>query len=133
MPFHAVQLLCSTLLFYLPQYSYCISTEVFLLKIFACICCHSKLKLWIQKNCIQNCDLFTGEYGGKFYSQHDHTITTNNKGSLMCTILQTWCACMASTFCITFNIRSVYISFNNGQSLHVIPHFFGGNTWGKIA
>ena len=57
----------------------------------------------------------------------------NNKGSRMHTILQTWCAYMASTFYITFSIRSTYISFNKGQSLHVIPHFFGGNTWGKIA
>ena len=78
------------------------------------LCCHLKPKPWIQENCIQNCDLFTGEQQVwlKFYPQHDHYFQLNSKGSRMRIILQTWCACMASTFCITFSIHSAYINFN---------------------
>ena len=104
---------------------------------FACILiyCHSKLTLWIQEHCMQTSALFIGDQQGwaEFYSQHDHPIALHKRGSRTWTILQTWCAYMDSTSCITFSTNFAYISFNNCQYLYVIPHFsFGGKTWGKI-
>ena len=93
------------------------------------ICCYSNLTLWIQEHCMPNSALFAGkqQVWAEFYSQHDYSIATNRRGSSNShtwTILQTWCAYLDSTFCITFSTNSAYISFNNCQSIYVIPHFW---------
>jgi len=93
---------------------------------------YSKLKLWIQEICMQHSDLFIGEQQvwGKLYSQQVHTIATNRRGS---SNSQIGCASMDSTFHIAFSINLASTSLKKCQYINVIPHFFRGKTWGRIA
>ena len=73
------------------------------------------------------CQIVLGLQENNKYGQNSiHSMTTllHLTEEARGTILQTWCAYLDSTFCITFSTNSAYISFNTGQYIYVIPHFW---------